>query len=293
MRYALTQAALRVPWLRGMVAAPPLLNPKALALFLGAAARGGDSAPRTVRERDARDLISLLDSTRSDEGGWGYPFPWQSRYFWAPAGSMNAVVTATVGWLAFDAADRLSMPAARSLALHACDQIAGRLHRSKVGSGVALSYTPGDQTRVVNISALCARLLARGESESPDHGSLAGSLMAFVHEAQRADGSWPYALDRGAEWEDSFHTGYVLEALLDVDRFGGPAPEESLDRGFAAYRRFFDEDGGPRLRATAASPYDAHSAAQGILTYSALAASRFDRLAERERAGERAAWIAS
>jgi hypothetical protein len=78
-----------------------------------------------------------------------------------------------------------------------------------------------------------------------------------------------------------------LESLLDADRSGVQVPEETIARGFAAYRRFFDADGGARLRPGADSAYDAHSAAQGILTYTALERSRFRGVVARERAEER------
>ena len=290
-RYALTQASLRLPLVRSLAAAPPLLNPKALALFLGASARA--SAGETPRPgHPALELLRLLSESQCPGGGWGYPFPWQSRYFWAPAGMMNAVVTATVGWMACEAADRLSVPDAGALGRESCDQLFTRLQRTCVGSGIAISYTPGDRTRVVNISALAARVLARAGEERAEARGLASELTTFVLATQRPDGSWPYALDAGAEWEDSFHTGYILEAMIDVDRYGIEIPRDALARGFEAYRRFFDDDGAARLRPDAASPLDAHSAAQGILTYLRLEESRYREIAGRERAAERAAEIA-
>src|SRR6185295_4121778 len=90
---------------------------------------------------------------------------------------------------------------------------------------------------------------------------------------QREDGSWPYSSDPGGAWEDSFHTGYVLEALLNVRAQGIPVPDETLTRGFGAYSRFFDTDGGARLYPSPSSSFDAHSAAQGIITYAALDSS--------------------
>jgi len=184
------------------------------------------------------------------------------------------------------------MTKAGAMALDACEQESTRLEWQDVGGGFAVSYTPADRTRVINISALCARLLARGGSERAQYTERAEGLVRFVLGSQRHDGSWPYALDRGAGWEDSFHTGYVLESLLCVAERGIRIPEEAVARGFTAYRRFFDSDGGARLRAEATGSYDAHSAAQGVLTYASLARSRFGEVAAREGAMKRAHAIA-
>ena len=96
-------------------------------------------------------------------------------------------------------------------------------------------------------------------------------LLQFALSAQREDGTWPYSVESRGSWVDSFHTGFVLEALLDLRGWGWNVPEPALERGYAAYRGFFDPDGGGRLFRRPKSPYDAHSIAQGILTYSKLA----------------------
>jgi len=39
-------------------------------------------------------LLDVLDSLRTPEGGWGYPFGWQSRAFYAPPNTPNLICTA-------------------------------------------------------------------------------------------------------------------------------------------------------------------------------------------------------
>jgi len=95
--------------------------------------------------------------------------------------------------------------------------------------------------------------------------------VGFVLAHQREDGSWPYATDPRGQWEDSFHTGYVLESLLAVQAYGVDVPHGALRAGFEAYPRFYGPDGEARLLPRADSVLDAHAAAQGILTYAALA----------------------
>jgi hypothetical protein len=61
-------------------------------------------------------------------------------------------------------------------------------------------------------------------------------------------------------------------------------PDDTFARGFAAYERFFEADGGARLGVSRSSPLDAHSAAQGIITYAALHDAVRAGTPERERA---------
>jgi hypothetical protein len=271
-RFVLSQAVLRSPFIRGIANPPSKENPKGLALFLGAATQGrsilGDDRARSLFER----LLSRItrQAVGSSRGhGWGYPFPWQSRSFWAPAGTPNTVVTATVGWHLIGAGEAFADSTALALGQSAAHFLRDEMHFTPAGEGGAISYTTGDRTRVVNLSALAARLFARVARARPqdDLLGLADQLTRFVLSTQREDGSWPYSMDGGGGWEDSFHTGFILEALLDLRRVGVSVPRETVSRGFAAYGRFFDSDGGARLFLKAESPLDAHSAAQGIVTY--------------------------
>jgi hypothetical protein len=278
-RFVLSQLVLRVPAARTFANPPATVNTKGLALLLGAVTRGRHLLGATRPRELSRELIAGIESRATPAGGglgWGYPFPWQSRSFWAPAGTPNAVVTVTVGWHALRAAEVFEDANARALGLGAARFLASGLNASPMEyDGVALSYTPADRTRVVNVSALAARLLLRaarvgGESSLAD---MAEKLIRFVLHSQRPDGAWPYSADRGGTWMDSFHTGYVLESLVGIRDMGYPIPDGALSRGIESYGRFFGPNGSARLTLPQSSPLDAHSAAQGIITYGAIANS--------------------
>ena len=278
-RFVLSQLVLRVPAARTFANPPATVNTKGLALLLGAVTRGRHVLG-TTRPRDlARELVAEIESraTPAGEGlGWGYPFPWQSRSFWAPAGTPNAVVTVTAGWHALDCAEAFDNASARALGLGAARFLASGLRITPVEpDGAALSYTGADATRVINVSALAARLLLRAAKvgRDADLAVLAGKLLRFVLAAQRPDGSWPYSADKGGTWMDSFHTGFVVESLVCARDMGYPVPDGALSRGIEAYGRFFGRDGSARLTMPPSAPLDAHSAAQGIVTYGAVANS--------------------
>ena len=277
-RFAVAQGVLRSPALRWFASPVPTQNPKALGLFLGAVTRGkhhlGD--PRTSRLTSSLlDLISACATPAAGGLAWGYPFAWQSRYFWAPAKTPNAVVTSTVAWHLLECADSTGNERALRMGLAAVQFLATGLNRSPYGDVEAISYTASDVTQVVNVSALAARAITRAaRREGKGHfRGIAQCLLGFVLDTQREDGSWPYSTDARGSWEDSFHTGYVLESLLYLREMGLMVPEGTLASGFEAYRRFFGSSGEARLHPRANSVLDAHSAAQGILTYTALARS--------------------
>lgn len=278
-RFVLSQLVLRVPAARSFASPPATVNTKGLALLLGAVTRGRHLlGPARLREL-VRELVAEIESraTPAGEGlGWGYPFPWQSRSFWAPAGTPNAVVTVTVGWHALDCAEAFDNANARALGLGAARFLASGLRVTPVDpDGAALSYTRADATRVVNVSALAARLLLRAAKVSGDAdlAELASKLLRFVLATQRRDGTWPYSADKGGTWMDSFHTGFVVESLVCARDLGYPVPDGVLSRGIEAYGRFFGREGSARLTMPATAPLDAHSAAQGIVTYGAVANS--------------------
>jgi hypothetical protein len=277
-RFAVSQIVLRSRLARALAAPPPTVNAKGLGLYLGALAHGRDTLGETHTRGLAASLVRRLSGSaiRSGEwAAWGYPFPWQSRSFWAPVGTPNAVVTATAAWHLLDAGDALGLGDAHAMAWQAGQFLMAGLTQTRIGKGVAISYTPRDQTCVVNVSALAARVLARLGStwDDPRLIARAAELLAFVLSSQKTNGSWPYALDEGGDWEDSFHTGFVLEALLDVSEWGVPLEGDALERGFGAYERYFGMDGSARLQPRRPSVLDAHSAAQGILTYAAASRS--------------------
>ena len=297
-RFVLTQAVLRSRVVRAFTKPPSSVNNKALAILLGAVTRGRHVLGMARPQELAGELIGEIERRATPVAaglGWGYPFPWQSRSFWAPADTPNAVVTATVGWHALECADTFEDSSARAVGLGAARFLASALHVTRISPDAsALSYTPGDRTRVVNISALAGRLLLRAAKATGDEelAVLGGRLLRFVLKTQRSDGFWPYADERGGGWMDSFHTGYVLESLLQARDMGYPVPDGALSRGIDAYGRFFGPDGSTRLTLAPSAPSDAHSAAQGMITYGTLAMSPSASRSHRESAKAAAAAIA-
>jgi hypothetical protein len=237
-RQAWTQLHRRSPInLRTVCGIKLTLNAKALAL----AALGS---------RDEK-LLDELEKLRTPEGGWGYPFGWQSRAFYAPRGTPNLICTVF---------------AARAYASFGrkCDVSFIEKHLLRQRNGECwVAYIPQTDAQVHNVNLLGGALLGRRD------------CIEFSVKRQRADGSWPYGEAENQQWIDNFHTGYNLVALKEYEsRTGDHSFADNATRGFAFWDRFWRADGAPRYYHDRDYPQDVHCSAQGILTY--LAFGRID-----------------
>ena len=142
--------------------------------------------------------------------------------------------------------------------------------------GAYFGYFIGDRTPIHNANMLVCGLLARLSRvvDRPDFRQACSAGVRYCLSHQRSDGSWPYGETPGLGWVDGFHTGYVLEALLECEQADiSEAVGHSLDRGLAFYRsNLFRDDGTPKYYASKTYPIDAQSAAQGIQILRALPA---------------------
>jgi hypothetical protein len=274
-RIAFTQALKRLPVnLRPLLGVPPTFNPKGLGLFLAGAIRRLRVTGDEAYEARARWLVAKLLDLRSlgySGACWGYPFPWQSRAFYVPRWTPTIVNTSFCAHALLDAADALGDERCADLARSACTFVLNDLART---DGVCFSYTPIDRLAVHNASMLGAGLLARvgartGEEELLD-AARATARWHLAH--QHESGAWWYAEPEYQHWIDSFHTGFVLEALRHVVRHADLAEGvEPLARGYAYFReRFFLADGTPRYFHDRTEPLDVHCPTQAMVTFAEL-----------------------
>jgi uncharacterized protein YyaL (SSP411 family) len=182
---------------------------------------------------------------------WGYPFDWQTkRGLWK-----SSTPLMTTSSYVFDAFLDLygvtgrqdDLAVARSIA----NFVAGDIKDTPVGDGCAASYTPFDNSQVINASAYRAACMALASEVFNDEGyrRIAQKNVTFILEQQKEDGSWLYAADDiGDAFVDHFHTCFVLkglyrtyEVLKDDDIL------QALKRGYRFYRQaLFYPDGRPR-----------------------------------------------
>ena len=252
IRQAWTQFHRRSPVnFRALCGIRPTVNSKALALF-------------AMGSRDPQ-LLDRLESLRNPDGGWGYPFPWQSRAFYAPRGMSNLICTAFAARALTDVgADCIRDRSRLETAPTVKEFVERQLMRERNGERW-ITYVGGSDTQVHNVNMIGSALLGRRD------------CMEFSVKRQRADGSWWYGEAENQHWIDNFHTGYNLVALKEYEAATGDASfQEAVRRGFEYWdRTFWTTEFAPRYYHNREYPFDIHSSAQGILTY--LAFGRVDK----------------
>lgn len=250
---------------------------KGLALFLaGYVLREKYSPDPRNRQFIAKLRQRLMDKTIPGFAGpcWGTNLAYQTRAFYVPAQTPSLVHTAFAVEAILDLYDLEASAELAETAVGACRFALSDLNIRQIGEGLCFSYTPGDRSRVINVTALAARMLARTGRVVGDDELISKARQAalYVISQQRPDGSWFYGEDPIHRWIDNYHTGFVLEALEDyMEHAGDRNLSDAVQKGAEFYRkRLFEEDGIPRFSPNSLFPIDGHCLAQGILTFTRL-----------------------
>ena len=183
---------------------------------------------------------------------WGYPFDWQNnRGLWRKD---TPYITCTpYCFEAFLALyDATGNEHYRDIARSIAEFVCGDLKDTAAGNNaMAASYSPKDETKVINASAYRAWVLfeAGARFDLPGYKEKARRNLNFILQNQRPDGAWLYAIEApGEEFIDHFHTCFVLKNLFKINRrLEDPALAASIRKGFDYYRReLFDTEGLPK-----------------------------------------------
>jgi hypothetical protein len=283
-RRVLTQAVKLSPVnVRPALRIRPDWNAKALGLVASGYARlSAAHGDPTARAQAVRWLAWLADhpSGESGELAWGYPFPVQTRFFAYEAGTPNTIATSFVAHALLDGVELLDDDRWAGPALGAARFLVSRMRADDY-----FRYVPDEDELVHNANALACGVLARtarllGEDSLLDPGREA---VAPTLEAQREDGSWPYAEGAEGRWVDNFHTAYVLESLALADGLH-PELQSRLARGVDYWERaLFLADGTPKYTPERTYPIESHCYASAIDTWLALVGVRPEGLDQAER----------
>jgi hypothetical protein len=275
-RIAWIQLLRRLPInLRPLLLIPKGHNPKGLGLFLGGYAKLYRTEPRPEYLEKIQYLLGLLEACKSkgySGNCWGYNFDWQSRAFFVPKCTPTIVNSGFIGHALLDAYEYTGDQQALDLAIPIKDFLLNDLHRTRDGETFCFSYTPIDQTAVHNANLLGASLLIRlfkvtGETILRD---TALESLGYTMKDQREDGSWYYAETQMQSWIDSFHTGFILDAVRHFLKAGEAQEHRAgYEKGVKFYaENFFLLDGTPKYYHDRVYPIDIHAPAEAIVFFS-------------------------
>ncbi len=287
LRLVYSQVVMRFPLnLRPLLLVPKSRNPKGIALFAMAYMNRYKSAGNPDDLRKAEDLLDWL-LTHPSKGYkgicWGYQHPWQDVGFFAPAHLPNRVVTYFVDTALMDCYE---ITQKEKYLKAAQDSINFLLNEPKVMLDTeymkAMSYVPDERVNwiVMDVSILTGAIIARICKYAPDAALQkdAEKLVRFVVDKMTSYGAWYYTYPAGdhPRKHDNYHTGYILDAILEYSDYSGDQQfMDAYHQGLAYYEKhLFLENGAPKWANDKVYPFDVHGSAQGIITFTR--ASRFD-----------------
>ncbi|MGH2755468.1 MAG: hypothetical protein ACRDLB_13695 [Actinomycetota bacterium] len=246
---------------------------------MGFVAKGLLKAHRALGEQgwlvEAEHLLDRLLRYPS-EGysglGWGNDFDFASRGGFYPKGIPTVVWTSHIGEAFLLAFETTQDERYRDAVVSGARFVLNDLERHEDEDGVCIAYAPGRLNLVHNSNLLGGVALLRawritGEAE---YFEVAREAYRWSLSHMARDGSFRYGVGSEWGWVDNFHTGYVLDCLLEGRHLGGDeiASGEAIDLAFGYWRdNFFLDDGAPKYYNDRAHPFDIQCAAQAIETF--------------------------
>ena len=272
LRLALVQLGRRSPLdLHSLFRVPTTFNPKAGALFLEGLLRAGESATKDWQQ-DAGSLAERLILAQRPDGGWAYPFAWQSRTHFVAADTSNVVTTAFAASALAKWNERMPDERYDRALLQAAQYVLKVLPRTSSAEGIAFGYAEHSPQIVFNASLLAADLLSTcgAHFRNTEMLEIAQSAAEFVAAHQRSNGSWIYGLEASQTWIDSFHTGFVVVSLKRISEvMHNRRLLDAANKGFEYYRdHFIDPLGRVKYYHNRLYPIDAHALGQAMVTLS-------------------------
>lgn len=252
-------------------------NPKGVGLFASAYLRLYSATGEQSYLREAENLLEWLKENTSpttDRAAWGYNFDWQNaRRFFLPAYHPSIVVTVFCGRAFLEHHELTGEEWSLDVARDAATFIRSEINVESVEGFDAYTYTPYDSFVVINANALAAAFFLRLSTftDDTDLRERALDLYEFVLFAQDESGAWYYSMPASDSHlsHDNFHTGFVLESLQELveSEYATERAREAYDKGIQFYCRYlFEANGAPKFEHDQSHPYDAHAAAQALIT---------------------------
>jgi rhamnogalacturonyl hydrolase YesR len=293
IRFSAQQLVKRLPFsIRPLLLVPKGYNPVTLGLSIKAYAYLY-SSELEKKEKHLKKINFLVNELKKlipagfSGACWGYDFDWEARYAKIPAYQPTVVATGIITNALFIAYQTTGHNESAKLIESSAKFVVNDLKRTYKDNTFSFSYSPFDQQQVFNASMKGSRILVQAYSinKNEEYKELAKQAVQFVISQQKEDGSWGYSLASAGGWTDNYHTGYVLDCLVEYQKLTKDYSYSSnIENGYKFYiNNFITDEGFPKFYHNNPFPIDCTSAAQTILTTL--------RFGDKEIAKSTAAWM--
>ena len=234
----------------------------------------------------AKNLVNWLLANTSDKNKWkyncwGYNFEWQAKAFNVPLGSPNIVTTYFASLAIYKLGFLINDNNLQEQALNSAFFMQEHLMK-KVNNNYVFNYVPNYDAFVHNANLFGAYwcLLSGKKNNDSDLVDKSLSAIDFTINDQNSDGSWVYGHQSHHKWIDSFHTGYNLELIYEINKILDKSKyREVINLGYQYYlKKFITIDSKVKYFNNSLYPLDVHSYAQAIITIKKLDPSNTDLL---------------
>lgn len=274
LKIAWQQGVRRFPLnLRPLLGIKPGMSTKGMGFFAQGYLRRYQVHQDPVYLEKAKYCLKWLIENRCPQFkgfAWGNHFDYQSRGGNIAKGTPTIVWTGLIAHAFLDAYEMLHDESYLDVARSACEFILDELGWQEFPEGALLRYYPDADILIHNSSMIGASLLARVHSLEPNQRfrDMAERAIQYTVHHQTPEGGWYYGVGKKWAWIDSFHTGYVLEALAIFSRATGATEyDRPLRKGYEFFiRTFFLPDGTPRYYDYKTLPIDIQCASQAVQT---------------------------
>jgi rhamnogalacturonyl hydrolase YesR len=258
----------------------PLLGVRPKDSFIGRGYMAWGYLTRYNTTRDdnyKRKAIDCLEKLKANKAPGYEDYSWGKTHDFASRGGRQGkfepitVWTSLIGFAFLEAYEITKDKAHLEVVESICNWILS-IPKNQTTSGLCLNYTAKGKGNCVihNQSMLAAALLAKTykHNGNPELLTIASEAMKYTCTRQQPDGSWLYGEDPKFHWIDTFHTGYILDALkCYIENTNDKTYVSNLKKGFDFYKNnFLEPTGRPKYYHNRPYPIDSQCISQSIET---------------------------
>lgn len=220
----------------------------------------------------AENLLEKLSNNYCDKYSgysWGNSFDFASRGGFFPKGLPTIVWSSHIQKSFYIADEISSKNTYKNVVKGVARFISENLVEHQDKDGICFSYAPGRTNLVHNSNLLGAVALLRAWNHTGNsrYYDLAESSVKWSLKYMNDDGSWYYGVGEKYKWIDNFHTGYILDCLVEIQNLTGDdlVADDLVDITYSFWiNNLFLNDGTPRYYHNKTSPIDIQCCSQAI-----------------------------